>query len=123
MNKQTLINILPLLPMATLGTKAVAQSNVPQRPNILFILSDDHTSQTWGIYGGILADYVSTPTWEFYDLQADPHEDHNAINDKQYQKIIKQMKQEMMRLRQEYNDTDEGSVRMHQILREQGLEK
>lgn len=69
------------------------------------------------------SDYVSTPTWEFYDLQADPHEDHNAINDKQYQKIIKQMKQEMMRLRQEYNDTDEGSVRMHQILREQGLEK
>ena len=29
-----------------------------QRPNILFILSDDHTSQAWGIYGGILADYV-----------------------------------------------------------------
>jgi arylsulfatase A-like enzyme len=27
-------------------------------PNILFILSDDHTSQAWGIYGGILADYV-----------------------------------------------------------------
>ncbi len=29
-----------------------------KRPNILFILSDDHTSQAWGIYGGILADYV-----------------------------------------------------------------
>ena len=29
-----------------------------QRPNILFILSDDHTSQAWGIYGGILAPYV-----------------------------------------------------------------
>ena len=28
------------------------------RPNILFILSDDHTSQAWGIYGGILKDYV-----------------------------------------------------------------
>lgn len=23
-----------------------------ERPNILFILSDDHTSQSWGIYGG-----------------------------------------------------------------------
>ena len=22
-----------------------------ERPNILFILSDDHTSQSWGIYG------------------------------------------------------------------------
>ncbi|MDR1381336.1 MAG: sulfatase [Tannerella sp.] len=28
------------------------------RPNILFILSDDHTSQAWGIYGGIPGDYV-----------------------------------------------------------------
>lgn len=31
-----------------------------EAPNILFILSDDHTSQTWGIYGGILADYAIT---------------------------------------------------------------
>ena len=22
------------------------------QPNILFIMSDDHTSQSWGIYGG-----------------------------------------------------------------------
>ena len=29
-----------------------------ERPNILFILSDDHTSQAWGIYGGILSEYV-----------------------------------------------------------------
>ncbi|WP_303005117.1 sulfatase-like hydrolase/transferase, partial [Bacteroides congonensis] len=33
-------------------------SDKGQRPNILFILSDDHTSQAWGIYGGILADYA-----------------------------------------------------------------
>jgi arylsulfatase A-like enzyme len=32
--------------------------NSRDRPNILFILSDDHTSQSWGIYGGILQDYV-----------------------------------------------------------------
>lgn len=29
-----------------------------KRPNILFILSDDHTAQSWGVYGGILGDYV-----------------------------------------------------------------
>ena len=29
-----------------------------KRPNILFIMSDDHTSQAWGIYGGVLKDYV-----------------------------------------------------------------
>ena len=33
-------------------------SDKSQRPNILFILSDDHTSQAWGIYGGVLADYA-----------------------------------------------------------------
>tara|TARA_B100000242_G_scaffold188820_1_gene135912 strand:+ start:973 stop:2481 length:1509 start_codon:yes stop_codon:yes gene_type:complete len=32
--------------------------NELDKPNILFIMSDDHTSQAWGIYGGILADYV-----------------------------------------------------------------
>ena len=32
--------------------------NELDRPNILFIMSDDHTSQAWGIYGGILQEYV-----------------------------------------------------------------
>ena len=27
-------------------------------PNILFIMSDDHTSQAWGIYNGVLDEYV-----------------------------------------------------------------
>lgn len=40
----------------------IAQPKQPkeliERPNILFILSDDHTSQAWGIYGGILSEYV-----------------------------------------------------------------
>ncbi|GAG84449.1 unnamed protein product, partial [marine sediment metagenome] len=31
------------------------------RPNILFIMSDDHTSQAWGIYEGILKDHVKAP--------------------------------------------------------------
>ena len=37
------------------------QEKAPDKPNILFILSDDHTSQAWGIYGGILKDYVHAP--------------------------------------------------------------
>ncbi|MDT0552683.1 sulfatase family protein [Urechidicola vernalis] len=37
------------------------KSSTPNKPNILFIMSDDHTSQAWGIYGGILEDYVHTP--------------------------------------------------------------
>ena len=34
------------------------KSDTDQRPNILFILSDDHTSQAWGVYGGVLSEYV-----------------------------------------------------------------
>ena len=40
---------------------ACAEIKEKQHPNILFIMSDDHTSQAWGIYGGILKDYVHTP--------------------------------------------------------------
>lgn len=29
-----------------------------QKPNIIFIMADDHTSQSWGIYGGVLKDIV-----------------------------------------------------------------
>lgn len=86
---------------------AQADKGNNERPNILFILSDDHTSQSW----------------VFFDLQADPKEDHNAINDKQYQGIIKQMKAEMMRFRQETGNTDADSPRMQEILRSQGLIK
>ena len=28
------------------------------KPNILYIMSDDHTSQAWGIYGGVLQEYI-----------------------------------------------------------------
>ncbi len=40
------------------GLTEAQQINEDDRPNILFILSDDHTSQAWGIYGGVLSDYV-----------------------------------------------------------------
>jgi len=37
---------------------AKKQHQEKKQPNILFILSDDHTSQAWGVYGGVLADYA-----------------------------------------------------------------
>lgn len=33
-------------------------SNNSDRPNIIYIMADDHTSQACGIYGGVLKDYV-----------------------------------------------------------------
>jgi len=39
----------------------VANNKSKTPPNILFIMSDDHTAQAWGIYGGILEDFAHTP--------------------------------------------------------------
>lgn len=33
-----------------------------------------------------------TPAWDFYDLEEDPHENHNLYNDPKYAPIIRQMK-------------------------------
>ena len=32
-----------------------------ERPNIVFMMADDHTSQAWSCYGGRLAAYAKTP--------------------------------------------------------------
>lgn len=64
------------------------------------------------------SDHVSTPSWEFYDLEKDPHEDKNAYNNPEYQQIIAEMKTEMMGLRKQLGDTDENSDRMAQIIKE-----
>lgn len=45
------------MPMQLCAKSSVVDHD-EKRPNILFILSDDHTSQAWGVYGGVLADYV-----------------------------------------------------------------
>ena len=46
------------LPVIGCNSNKKTEKEAEERPNILFILSDDHTGQAWGIYGGILADYV-----------------------------------------------------------------
>lgn len=53
--------LLLLLLLSACKTDKKTQKTDNQRPNILFIMSDDHTSQAWGIYGGILKDYVVNP--------------------------------------------------------------
>lgn len=38
-----------------------AQENEPERPNILFIFSDDHAAQAVGAYNSWLSEWVQTP--------------------------------------------------------------
>lgn len=59
---------------------------------------------------------VTTPKWEFHDLQADPHEDKNSYDDPQYAEVIKEMKQEMLKLREAYKDTDADTPKMKEIM-------
>jgi len=37
------------------------EESVRGRPNIVFIMADDHTSQAWGCYGSRLTEYCNTP--------------------------------------------------------------
>ncbi len=50
--------LIMVLIASSCASKVERQETKKEQPNILFILSDDHTSQAWGIYGGLLADYV-----------------------------------------------------------------
>lgn len=65
MRTKIYIIIISILFLGNFGckNKAVEKSEdeKEERPNILFIMSDDHTAQAWGIYGGILEDYVHNP--------------------------------------------------------------
>ncbi len=42
------------------SSAAAAPQSPPRRPNILFIMADDHTSQAWACYGSRLAPYCPT---------------------------------------------------------------
>ena len=53
--------VLAIIFMLTFACQTEKEEVEETRPNILFIMSDDHTSQAWGIYGGILKDYVHNP--------------------------------------------------------------
>ncbi|WP_010134005.1 sulfatase family protein [Ochrovirga pacifica] len=56
--KSLLLGLAVLLAFFSLSQKANAQ----KKPNILYIMSDDHTSQAFGIYGSRLAVLNPTPT-------------------------------------------------------------
>ncbi|MFI3295116.1 MAG: sulfatase [Rikenellaceae bacterium] len=62
------------------------------------------------------SDYISSPSWEFYDLERDPYEDTNRINDPYYSSVISQMKQQLIEERKKVGDTDENYPVMQQMV-------
>lgn len=63
------------------------------------------------------------PAWEFYDLKEDPHELHNAYRDDRYQQVIRDMKKEMMQLKEDAGDTDRDFPQMENVLNEFMVER
>jgi arylsulfatase A-like enzyme len=52
--------------------------------------------------------YNDIDTWELYDLQADPHEMHNLIDDPSYDRVEKHLRKKLADLRKLYRVPDEG---------------
>lgn len=50
----------------------------------------------------------TTPGWELYDLQNDPHELNNVYTDPTYAAIIPLLKQRILDLKQKYGDNDDA---------------
>ncbi|NBS19481.1 MAG: acetylglucosamine-6-sulfatase, partial [Flavobacteriia bacterium] len=50
------IYLLLLLVFTACTLPSAEKNSIP--PNIVFMMSDDHTSQAWGIYGGVLEQYA-----------------------------------------------------------------
>jgi arylsulfatase A-like enzyme len=56
------------------------------------------------------------PAWEFYDLMKDPTEQKNVYQDKHYSNIIHQLKQELIRQRKFYGETDDAYPHLKKII-------
>lgn len=48
--------------------------------------------------------YNDIDTWELYDLQEDPHEMHNLYGQKEYEAVVDELKAEMLKLQEQYDD-------------------
>lgn len=59
---------------------------------------------------------ATSPTWEFFDLATDPYENKNLYGSPEYAPVIDQMKQELLQLRKEVEDTDPTTSRMQAIM-------
>jgi len=60
---------------------------------------------------------ITPPEWEFYDLQNDPTEMDNRYNDPAYARIIVGLKDELLRLKKQYDDEDSRFPEMQALVK------
>ncbi len=56
--------------------------------------------------------------WEFYDVAKDPEEVVNQYNNRSYKKIIEKMKIELIKTRNELNETDAKYPQIERVIKE-----
>ncbi|MBK1877446.1 sulfatase family protein [Pelagicoccus mobilis] len=56
--------------------------------------------------------------WEFYDLEKDPNEINNSYNNPEYRAVIEELKLELLRLKDEYQDGDEAYPDLQKVIAE-----
>jgi len=63
-------------------------------------------------------DWKTTPGWELYDLRKDPKEMNNVYDNPEYSDVRKQLKKELLRLKEQYGDTDEAYPELTKLARQ-----
>lgn len=58
---------------------------------------------------------IQPPGWELYDMVNDPHEMTNLYNDPKYQDIVKELKKQLLELKEQYGDSDDAYPVMQEL--------
>ena len=101
---------LSLVPTITGKEKIIPRHNLYYH---FYEYKADHTVlQHLGVRGERykLIYFYPVNEWELYDLETDPQEQKNLINSPAHQEILKQMKLELLSLRNKYDDHEKAGI-------------
>ncbi|MFS4466675.1 sulfatase [Maribacter sp. 2210JD10-5] len=56
------------------------------------------------------------PAWEFYDLKKDPKEMNNAYGSEEYKEVISDLKNQLIKMREDLNETDENYPHIQKVI-------
>jgi N-acetylglucosamine-6-sulfatase len=66
---------------------------------------------------GAVAD-PTPPHWELYDLTKDPHEMNNVFDQPEYAEVVRDLKVELLRQKQQLGDTDKRYPESLRVVRD-----
>lgn len=64
------------------------------------------------------AESQTPPGWELYDMKKDPLETKNVYGKGEYKGVVKKLKQQLIELRKEVGDSDEGNAAIQKVIDE-----